>query len=492
MIPVILSGGNGSRLWPLSRKMYPKQFLPLIGEETMFQQTLNRLPDNLGEPIVVCNEEHRFIVAEQMQLIGRKAQAILLEPFGRNTAPAAAMAAFQILESGHDQIMILLPADHHIKDVPAFHEALKKAEQAALEGKLVLFGIEPDQPETGYGYIRKGDSFKELAFDVEAFVEKPDEATAKDYLSSGEYLWNSGMFVMSAERYLQELKQYEPDIYETCQLAFNNCHVDMDFKRLPAESFTHCPDNSIDYAVMEHTRDAVTVPLNAGWSDVGAWSAMWSVNSKDDKGNALHGDVLAEDAQGCFVRGHDKLVALLGVEDLVVVDTQDAVMVAHRDKVQDVKKLVSRMDKAERSETIVHREVFRPWGSYDSVDMGARFQVKRIKVKPGASLSLQKHHHRAEHWIVVQGTARVTCGEQEFLLSENQSTYIPIGEVHRLVNPGKIMLEIIEVQSDTYLGEDDIVRLQDNYGRSESGRSEAGGEDTSASDKQSAKDSVSA
>ncbi len=466
MIPVILSGGSGSRLWPLSRKLYPKQFLPLVGSDTMFQQTLMRLPAELEAPVVVCNEEHRFIVAEQLQQISKKADSILLEPFGRNTAPAAAMAALQILQSGRDQIMLVLPADHHITDIAAFHSALSKAEKAAEQGKLVLFGIEPDKPETGYGYIHKGDSFGDAAFAVAAFQEKPDAATAQQYLDSGEYLWNSGMFVMSAQRYLDELKTFDTDIYDTCKLAFESCQEDLDFKRIPAEILAHCPDNSIDYAVMERTQDAVTVPLKAGWSDVGAWSAMWDVHDKDSQNNALLGDVMVHESEGCFARSHNKLVALVGVKDIVVIDTQDAVMVAHRDRVQDVKKIVARLDAVERPETLNHREVFRPWGSYDSVDMGTRFQVKRIKVNPGASLSLQKHHHRAEHWIVVQGTAMVTCGELEFILSENQSTYIPIGEVHRLANPGKIPLEIIEVQSGSYLGEDDIVRLQDHYGRS--------------------------
>ena len=465
MIPVVLSGGSGSRLWPLSRKLYPKQFLPLLGQQTMFQQTLQRLPAGADNAIVICNESHRFIVAEQMQQIGYRAQSIMLEPTGRNTAPAAAIAALQILQRGHDELMLVLPADHHVADVAAFRSTLISAEQAAIDGKLVLFGIEPDGAETGYGYIRKGSGLTESVFTVAAFAEKPDLATAQSYLDSGEYLWNSGMFLMSAGAYLEELEKYEPEIYATCLEVFSECSEDLDFKRLPEQSFCRCPENSIDYAVMERTDKAVTVPLKAGWSDVGAWSSMWAVHDKDADNNVLLGDAMAQQSHGCFVKGHDKLVALVGVDDLMVIDTQDAVMVVHRDKVQDVKKLVNTLEQQQRGEVLMHREVFRPWGSYDSVDMGERFQVKRIKVKPGASLSLQKHHHRAEHWIVVQGTAQVTCGEETFLLAENESTYIPVGEIHRLVNPGKIMLELIEVQSGSYLGEDDIVRLQDNYGR---------------------------
>ena len=465
MIPVVLSGGSGSRLWPLSRKLYPKQFLPLLGQQTMFQQTLQRLPELADDAIVICNESHRFIVAEQMQQIGYQAQSIILEPVGKNTAPAAAAAALQILQRGHDELMLVLPADHHIADVAAFWSALDRAEQAAMNDKLVLFGIEPGSAETGYGYIHKGDRLAESVFAVAAFAEKPDRATAQCYLNSGEYLWNSGMFLMSARLYLEELEKFEPEIYATCLDVFADCRDDLDFKRLPEQSFCRCPENSIDYAVMERTDKAVTVPLQAGWSDVGAWSSLWEVHDKDTENNVLLGDVMAQQSTGCLVKGHDKLVALIGVDDLMVIDTQDAVMVVHRDKVQDVKKLVNTLEQQQRGEVLMHREVFRPWGSYDSVDMGERFQVKRIKVKPGASLSLQKHHHRAEHWIVVQGTAQVTCGERTFLMSENESTYIPVGEVHRLINPGKIMLELIEVQSGSYLGEDDIVRLQDNYGR---------------------------
>ncbi|WP_428241444.1 mannose-1-phosphate guanylyltransferase/mannose-6-phosphate isomerase [Gynuella sp.] len=465
MIPVILSGGSGSRLWPLSRKLYPKQFLSLTGSQTMFQQTLERLPVEADPAIVICNEDHRFIVAEQLQQIGYQAGAIMLEPIGKNTAPAVAIAAMEILQRGQDELMLVLPADHHIADIDKFWSALTRAEHAARDGNLVLFGIEPDGPETGYGYVHKGATISESVFKVASFAEKPDVATAQGYLDSGEYLWNSGMFVMSATIYLEQLQRYEPDIYEACRNVFENSVSDLDFKRLPEAEFCRCPDNSIDYAVMERTDRAVVVPLQAGWSDVGAWSSLREVHDKDAQDNVLLGDVVTHEARGCLVRGHDKLVALVGVEDLMVIDTQDALMVVHRDNVQAVKTLVNTLTAQQRSETLMHREVFRPWGSYDSVDMGERFQVKRIKVKPGASLSLQKHHHRAEHWIVVQGTAQVTCGQETFLLAENESTYIPVGEVHRLVNPGKIMLELIEVQSGSYLGEDDIVRLQDNYGR---------------------------
>lgn len=465
MIPVILSGGNGSRLWPLSRQMYPKQFLPLVGDSSMFQQTLQRLPQcRVQAPLVVANEAHRFIISEQLEALRVKPRSILLEPFGRNTAPAVALAAMQILAEGQDDIMLVLPADHLINELDRFHVALEQACVAASAGKLVLFGITPRQPETGYGYIRA--SQPECGgLRVERFVEKPDLATASAYVASGEYYWNSGMFMFSARTFLEELRTFEPDIYDTCQLVMQNLSQDKDFFRIPAAIFEHCPDNSIDYAVMERTSRALLVPLDAGWNDVGSWSSLWEVQPKDAYGNVLLGDVTQIASQNCYVRGDGKLVTLLGVDDLVVVDTKDAVLIAHRSCVQDVKTLVNQLKAEERSEVTLHREVVRPWGSYDSVDQGARFQVKRICVKPGASLSLQKHYHRAEHWIVVKGTARITCDSDVFLLSENKSTYIPVGSVHRLENPGKILLEIIEVQSGTYLGEDDIERFEDNYGR---------------------------
>lgn len=468
MIPVILSGGNGSRLWPLSRQAYPKQFLPLVGEQSMLQETLCRLPvDDAESPVVVANDEHRFIVKEQLEAIGRQPLSILLEPFGRNTAPAVAMAAIEVARKDPKAIMLVLPADHAIENVEAFQRAVAQGQEAARSGGLVLFGITPTRPETGYGYIAAGQSGEVpgAARPVSRFIEKPDAEKAAALLSAGGYYWNSGMFMFRADSYLAELKKHSPDIYDTCLLAARSLERDMDFTRIPSEIFEHCPDDSIDYAVMEKTSKALLVPMDAGWSDVGSWSTIWDVTDKDENANAILGDACLEDSDNCLVHTSDKLVAMLGVKDLVVVDTKDALMVAHKDKVQDVKKLVKRLNGDQRSETRTHRQVYRPWGSYDSIDMGNRFQVKRISVKPGEKLSLQKHHHRAEHWIIVKGTAEVTRNEETFLLSENESTYIPIGAVHRLYNPGCIPLELIEVQSGAYLGEDDIERLDDRYGR---------------------------
>ncbi|MFI8607393.1 mannose-1-phosphate guanylyltransferase/mannose-6-phosphate isomerase [Pseudomonas sp. NPDC077649] len=470
MTPIILSGGSGSRLWPLSRKQYPKQFLALTGEHTLFQQTLQRLSvEGMQPPVLVANLEHRFIVQEQLQQIGQQAQLLLLEPFGRNTAPAVAMAALQLIAEGRDELMLVLPADHVLDDQQAFSQALALATVAAEKGEMVLFGVPADRPETGYGYIR-GSVDAQLpdgVARVARFVEKPDAERAAEYVASGDYYWNSGMFLFRASRFLEELKRHDVDIYDTCLLALERSQrKDAEISIDPA-TFACCPDNSIDYAVMEKTTRACVVPLAAGWNDVGSWSSIWEVHDKDAAGNVTKGDVLLEDSRNCLVHGNGKLVSVLGLDDIVVVETKDAMMVAHRDRVQDVKKLVGRLDAQGRSETQNHCAVYRPWGSYDSVDMGGRFQVKHITVKPGAQLSLQMHHHRAEHWIVVSGTAKVTCDDREFLLTENQSTYIPMTSVHRLSNPGKIPLEIIEVQSGTYLGEDDIERLEDVYGRSD-------------------------
>ncbi|BAN49547.1 mannose-1-phosphate guanylyltransferase/mannose-6-phosphate isomerase [Metapseudomonas resinovorans] len=471
MIPVILSGGSGSRLWPLSRKLYPKQFLALAGERTLFQQTLQRLGfDGIERPMVVCNQEHRFIVNEQLAGIGLAAQAVLLEPFGRNTAPAVAIAALRVLAEGRDELLLVLPADHVISNESGLRQALEIGRAAAEEGEMVLFGIPAERPETGFGYIkaaREGDgaALAPGALRVEQFVEKPDSVRATEFVRSGGYYWNSGMFLFRASRYLDELRSHEPDIYDTCVLALERSKGEREVLRIDPGTFECCPDNSIDYAVMEKTARACVVPLSAGWNDVGSWSSLWEVNAKDGDGNVLKGDVLSHDSHNCYVHGSSKLVTLLGMEDVVVVETRDAVMIAHKDKVQDVKKLVGTLDASGRSETQSHCQVYRPWGGYDSVDSGTRHQVKHITVKPGAQLSLQMHHHRAEHWIVVSGTARVTCDDKTFLLTENQSTYIPIASVHRLANPGKIPLEIIEVQSGSYLGEDDIERLEDVYGR---------------------------
>jgi mannose-1-phosphate guanylyltransferase/mannose-6-phosphate isomerase len=471
MIPLILSGGSGSRLWPLSRKLYPKQFLALTGSATMFQQTLKRLAlEGMGKPIVVCNEEHRFIVSEQLAAIDCKAQSILLEPFGRNTAPAVAIAAMHLIAEGRDELLLVLPADHVIEDLQVFHTALGVARKAAEQGEMVLFGVPAERAETGYGYIKTGGAKSALSagvLKVEQFVEKPDLATASRFVAQGDYFWNSGMFLFRCSRYLEELQRHDPDIYDTCQLALSRSKADLEFIRIDPGSFECCPDNSIDYAVMEKTDRACVVPLAAGWNDVGSWSALWDVQDKDSNGNSHAGDVVMHDSHNCLVHSQSKLVTLVGLDDMVVVETKDAVMVAHKDRVQDVKQLVNTLTAQGRTEAQDHRQVYRPWGSYDSIDNGNRFQVKRIVVKPGASLSLQKHHHRAEHWIVVSGTARVTCDEKSFLLWENQSTYIPIAAIHRLSNPGKIPLEIIEVQSGSYLGEDDIERFEDVYGRTD-------------------------
>lgn len=468
MIPVILSGGSGSRLWPLSRKQYPKQFLALTGEHTLFQQTLERLVfEGMEPPVVVSNQEHRFIVQEQLEALNLKTQSILLEPFGRNTAPAVAIAAMKLLSEGRDELLLILPADHVIDDQRAFQRALALATNAAEKGEMVLFGIPADRPETGYGYIKSGDErgLPDGVIRVERFVEKPDEARAQQFVEEGGYFWNSGMFLFRASRFLEELKKHDADIYDTCLLALERSQHDGDLINIDAATFECCPDNSIDYAVMEKTRRACVVPLAAGWNDVGSWSSIWEVHDKDADGNVTMGDVVVHDSHNCLVHGNGKLVSVVGLEDIVVVETKDAMMIAHKDRVQDVKKVVNQLDAAGRSETQNHCQVYRPWGSYDSVDMGGRFQVKHITVKPGARLSLQMHHHRAEHWIVVSGTAQVTCDDKTFLLTENQSTYIPIASVHRLANPGKIPLEIIEVQSGSYLGEDDIERLEDVYGR---------------------------
>ncbi|MCG8906489.1 MULTISPECIES: mannose-1-phosphate guanylyltransferase/mannose-6-phosphate isomerase [unclassified Pseudomonas] len=468
MIPVILSGGSGSRLWPLSRKQYPKQFLALTGEHTLFQQTLERLVfEGMEPPVVVSNQEHRFIVQEQLEALNLKTQSILLEPFGRNTAPAVAIAAMKLLAEGRDELLLVLPADHVIDDQRAFQRALALATNAAEKGEMVLFGIPANRPETGYGYIKAGDErgLPDGVIRVERFIEKPDEARAQQFVEDGGYFWNSGMFLFRASRFLEELKKHDADIYDTCLLALERSQHDGELINIDAATFECCPDNSIDYAVMEKTRRACVVPLAAGWNDVGSWSSIWEVHDKDADGNVTMGDVVVHDSHNCLVHGNGKLVSVVGLEDIVVVETKDAMMIAHKDRVQDVKKVVNQLDAAGRTETQNHCQVYRPWGSYDSVDMGGRFQVKHITVKPGARLSLQMHHHRAEHWIVVSGTAQVTCDDKTFLLTENQSTYIPIASVHRLANPGKIPLEIIEVQSGSYLGEDDIERLEDVYGR---------------------------
>ena len=463
--PVLLSGGSGTRLWPLSREAYPKQFLPLAGDDTMVQATWRRV-EALADlaPIVVANEEHRFLVAEQLRQVGAPVPAILLEPVGRNTAPAIAAAALQAMAGGADPLLLVLPSDHVVRDVAGFQRAVREASSAAEAGALVTFGIVPDAPETGFGYIQAeaGDGLRQVL----RFVEKPDAATARSYLDAGGYYWNSGMFLFRASRYLEELARFRPDIVDAVRAAHVAARHDGDFVRLDKDAFSACPSDSIDYAVMEKTADAMVLPVDIGWNDVGSWSALWDVAERDADGNAHHGDVIAVDSRNSYAYAQ-RLVALVGLDDIVVVETDDAVLVARKDKVQEVKQVVARLKQEQRSQAVLHREVHRPWGSYDSVDNGGRHQVKRIKVKPGAALSLQMHHHRAEHWIVVSGTAKVTRGDETLLLSENESTYIPLGVKHRLENPGKVPLELIEVQSGSYLGEDDIVRFEDVYGRSQ-------------------------
>ena len=463
IIPVILSGGSGTRLWPLSREVYPKQFLPLVGDDTMLQATWKRVASIAGKPpIVVANQEHRFMAAEQLRECNVAPQALILEPIGRNTAPAIAIAALQALSNGDDALLLVLPSDHVVRNEPAFHAAVQQAAVAAEAGKLVTFGIVPTAPETGYGYIKavSGDGVRA----VERFVEKPNLQTAEQYVASGEYYWNSGMFLFKASRYLSELEALQPAILAACRTALDKASRDNDFVRLDADAFAASPNDSIDYAVMEKTADAAVVPLDAGWNDVGSWSALWDVSDKDADGNAYHGDVIALDCKDSYAYG-TRLITMVGLRDVVVVETDDAVFVGHKDRVQDVKEIVGKIKRDGRSEAAAHRKVYRPWGAYDSIDSGTRFQVKRITVKPGATLSLQMHHHRAEHWIVVSGTAEVTRGEEVILLTENQSTSIPLGVTHRLKNPGRLPLELIEVQSGSYLVEDDIVRFEDSYGR---------------------------
>jgi mannose-1-phosphate guanylyltransferase/mannose-6-phosphate isomerase len=465
MIPVIISGGSGTRLWPLSRKHKPKQFLALFGENTMFQETLHRLTglDELQSPIVVCNNDHRFMVAEQLQQLAVTNPTILLEPFGKNTAPALAIAALQAMVSGNDPILLVLAADHVINDIPAFHDAVSLAKLEAEKGSLVTFGIVPTSPNTGYGYIQADE--KNTVSKVNAFVEKPDLETAIDYVASGNYYWNSGMFLFKASTLIAELQKYSPDILNSCREALAKGQSDLDFFRLDSDAFEACPSDSIDYAVMEHTDKAVVVPLDAGWNDVGSWSSLWECAEQDGNSNVLKGDVMIDEVKNAYIHSEHRLVSVLGLDDIVVVETADAVMVASKDSAQNVKEIVNRLNKEKRSESETHRLCYRPWGYYDSIDHGDRFQVKRITVNPGASLSLQMHHHRAEHWVVVKGTAEVTCEDKITLLSENESTYIPVGKKHRLHNPGREPLEIIEVQSGSYLGEDDIVRFDDNYRR---------------------------
>ena len=467
--PVVLSGGSGTRLWPMSRRLLPKQFLPLVSERTLFQDTVLRLKgiDGVRAPVVVSNDEHRFLVAEQMREIGVKPEVQILEPVGRNTAPAVAVVALHLQSRDPEACLLVLPSDHVIRDVPAFHAAVAAALPLAADGSLVTFGITPRAPVTGYGYIERGEpiSGSERSFRVARFVEKPDLKTAQRYVSSGRFFWNSGMFAFQPKRFLEELQRFRPEIAVAAGLALEASKRDLDFLRLDSGAFVACTSDSIDYAVMERTSASAMVQADIGWDDVGSWTALWEVGEKDANDNVVHGDVDLREATGCYVRAEQRMVAALGVRDLVIVETDDAVLVADKAHAQDVKEVVERLDRQARTEHVSHSRVYRPWGYYESIDAGERFQVKRIMVKPGEALSLQMHHHRAEHWVIVSGTAKVTRDEEVKLLSENESTYIPIGTKHRLENPGKTPLFLIEVQSGGYLGEDDIVRFEDRYKR---------------------------
>lgn len=467
LIPVILSGGSGSRLWPLSRQAYPKQLLALTGPDTLIQQTVKRVSSLEGatSPLLVCNNEHRFLIAEQLFEAGVTPLDIILEPVKRNTAPAVAVAALRCLEEDPEGLMLVLPADHLLGDLDKFQTAVRHGTGAAMQGQLVTFGIKPSKAETGYGYIKRGNELKENTYKVERFVEKPDKATAEAYLQSGKYYWNSGMFLFRPSSYLEELERYEPDMLAACRSAYENASKDLDFLRLERESFERSPSNSIDYAVMENTDNAAVVVLDCAWDDIGSWSSLWEVSKKDEVGNVLKGDVITEDVSDSLLISQKRLLAALGVKDVIVIETSDAVLVADKGRSQDIKRIVKHFKELGREEFLFHSKVYRPWGSYEGLVQGDRFQVKLIIVKPGAKLSVQMHHHRAEHWIIVKGTAKVQREDETIILTENESTFIPLGTVHSLENPGKIPLELIEVQSGSYLGEDDIVRLEDVYGR---------------------------
>lgn len=475
--PVILSGGAGTRLWPLSRQLYPKQLLPLVSEQTLLQDTITRLENfpNISDTVtVICNDAHRFLVAEQLREINIKADALLLEPVGRNTAPALTLAAIANRELGNDDILLVMPADHVIRDNESFQKALNEGALLADKNYLVTFGIVPDRPETGYGYIEQGEEIDEgLSFAINRFVEKPDNKTAQSYIDSGRFLWNSGKFMVKASVWLAQIGQFAPEILNACEQAYKKGKAELDFYRIDEEAFALCPSDSIDYAVAEKIIDSSTeskikaavIPLDAGWSDIGAWAELWQIGNKDASGNVIQGDVFALNSENSMLFSQQRLIAAVGLKDIVVIETADAILVADRNQVQDVKKVVEWLKSEGREEHLNHRCVFRPWGNYDSIDMGERYHVKRITVDPGGVLSLQMHHHRAEHWIVVSGTAKVTRGDETFMVTENESTYIPVGTKHRLENTGSIPLEMIEVQSGSYFGEDDIIRYEDIYGR---------------------------
>ncbi|HAT1613291.1 TPA: mannose-1-phosphate guanylyltransferase/mannose-6-phosphate isomerase [Raoultella planticola] len=469
LIPVIMAGGTGSRLWPMSRELYPKQFLRLNSENSMLQETILRLNGlDTSSPILICNEQHRFLAAEQLRQIDKLSNNIILEPVGKNTAPAIALAALSSISQGLDPLLLVLAADHVIEDTSAFHEAIKNAIPLALKGKLVTFGIVAKSPETGYGYIQRGHTLSDFhsAHHVKRFVEKPNIETAKEYLDSGEYYWNSGMFLFKAKQYLEELSKFRPDIMAACEKAMADTTHDsiQDFVRVDKSAFIACPDESIDYAVMENTSEAIVIPLDAGWNDVGSWSALWEVNERDSNGNLLAGDIFTHDVSNCYINTDDTLVAAVGVSNLVIVNTKDAVLIIDKSQVQDVKKIVEHLKENNRKEYRIHRESYRPWGRHDQIVNTSKYHINKVTVKPGGKFSLQKHLHRAEHWVVLSGTAEVTVDDKVFLLTENQSTFIPAGITHMLENPGKIPLELLEIESGAYLGDDDIIRLKDHYG----------------------------
>ena len=465
IVPIILSGGSGTRLWPLSRKLHPKQFIDLVNDTTLFQDTILRLPKYVANPLIICNEEHRFLAAEQLRQINKESNGIILEPIGKNTAPAIALAALKFINNGEDPLLLVLSADHLIQNINTFHQSIKIAEKLAEKDKLVTFGIVPDKAETGYGYIKANIDNTADYYKIQSFTEKPNQEDAQKYLDSGNYLWNSGMFMFKASVYLQELEKFEPEILSSCKKSCQTEYKDKDFIRLNNDEFYQCPEQSVDYAVMEYTKDGVVVPLDANWSDIGSWNALWDAKNKDKDGNVSEGDVILDGVKNTYTYSSNRLVSVIGISDLVIVDTQDALLVADKKYSQNIKNIVNQLKKNNRPEADNHRKVFRPWGYYDSIDADDGFQVKRILVNPGAKLSLQKHEHRAEHWVVVKGVAKVTCGDKTFSLKENQSTYIPKGEVHRLENTEEIDLEIIEIQTGDYLGEDDIIRLEDDYQR---------------------------
>mgnify|MGYP003978907913 CR=1 len=465
IVPVILSGGSGTRLWPLSRKLFPKQFIDLVNNTTLFQDTILRLPKNSLNPLIICNEEHRFLAAEQLRQINKKSSGIILEPFGKNTAPAIALAAIKLLTNNKDCTLLVLSADHHIDDIKAFHRAIQIAESQAERGKLVTFGVLPTKPETGYGYIEAEISKETEHYDVKSFTEKPNLKNAELYLKNGNYFWNSGIFMFKASTYLDELRRYEPEIFSSCKKSLKISHIDSDFIRINNNEFNVCPNKSIDYAVMERTNNSVVVPLNTSWSDIGSWESLWELKNKDKDGNVNEGDVIFKDVNNTYVYSSKRLVSAVGVDNLVIIDTEDALLVANKKYSQKINTIVDKLNKSNRKESNFHRKVYRPWGYFDSLDFGDSFQVKKLSINPGEKISLQKHHFRAEHWVVVKGSATITSGKKIIKLKRNQSTFIPKNTIHRVENRQNTPLEIIEVQTGNYLGEDDIIRIEDDYDR---------------------------